>query len=147
MEFDIKNGKLKSKENIQEISGETVNYAEYTATNDGDLCKIDSFGNIMKIDVNDMTPQTVIDTNWYTPYFSPASYSAIFEQYGPNSSFGSYIVSCTEERTVIRDIETRSYGSDDFYSVDYIRVLKKADKNPHAGKQIIELAMPLDTGI
>lgn len=147
MEFDIKNGKLKSKENIQEISGETVNYAEYTATNDGDLCKIDSFGNIMKIDVNDMTPQTVIDTNWYTPYFSPASYSAIFEQYGPNIGFGSYIVSCTEERTVIRDIETRSYGSDDFYSVDYIRVLKKADKNPHAGKQIIELAMPLDTGI
>ena len=139
VELDINNGKIKGKYSFNNLDQDEVNLAEYRATDRGELCKIDSLGNIMKIDVNTMTPKTMVDTNWYTPYFYPA----VNRDYQVNSR----ILSCNEERTVIVDNEMIAYGSIDSVTTDYIRVLTKADKNPHAGKKIIELALPPASGV
>ena len=139
LEFDTETGKLKSKTSFLDQDDSKVNYAEYTATCDGDMCKMDSLGNIMKIDINTMTARTAIDTNWYTPYF----YSL-----GTNErSVDSKILSCTGDRAVILDSESIDYGIDDFIRNFYITVLTKAEKNPHAGKEIIELSFPPNSGV
>ena len=138
-EFDIYNGTLKSKTSFSDLDSSKVNIAEYASTDNGDLCKIDSLGNVIKLDVNTMTPVTMIDTNWYTPYFSQPQSKDI--------DFMSKILSSTEDRTVILDNTSVFYGSIDAITYSYVRVLKKADKNPHAGKQIIELALPQNSGI
>ena len=139
MEFDINNGRLKSKNSYQDLSEKGINIAEYKTTDNGEMCKIDSLGNVMKLDVNTMTSQTVIDTNWYTPYFYPV--------YSDEHSVSSAVMSYTEERTVFLDSEIKTYGCDEYISVEYVRVLKKADKNPNAGKKIIELALPPKSGV
>ena len=139
MEFDLNNGKLKSQKSFNDIDAQSVNIAEYTMTDNGEMCKIDSLGNIVKIDYNTMTPKTVIDTNWYTPYF----YDIQNEKY----SVFSTVLNCTEDRAVILDGEVISYGCLEYIDHEYVRVLKKADKNPHAGKKIVELALPVNSGV
>ena len=139
LEFDTKTGKLKNKKSFGESDGDKVNFAEYRATDKGDLCKIDSYGNIMKIDIDDMTPKTIIDTNWYTPYFS----SSFTEKH----TCASNIISCNEDRTVILESNGTYYGSEYSVSKSYIRVLKKADKNPHAGKKVLKLGLPPDSAV
>ena len=139
MEFDLGNGHLKNKSVYKSSDDNEINLAEFVATAKGDLCKIDSLGNIMKVDVTTMKPETVIDTNSYSPmFFSPDT----DEHYS-----GSEIISCTEERTVILDSETTMYGLTDWNFEQYARVLTKSEKNPNAGKEIIELALPLDSGL
>ncbi len=133
--FDINSGKFKSKKSPGESDDKTVDLSEYTATDRGDLCKLDSLGNVMKIDAETMTPVTMVDTNWYTPFFHPTRSSYLLTN--------SYILSCTETRTVILDQVNVSYGIDDQNTYEYVTVLEKAEKNPHAGKEIIEIAVPV----
>lgn len=139
MEFDLRNGKLKNKSVLLASDDNEINFAEFIATDKGELCKIDSFGNISKVDFSTATAKTIIDTNWYAPRYSLVETDERF--------YNSRVISCSEERTVILDSETTMYGIGDLKTVQYARVLTKADKNPHAGKQIIELALPLDTGL
>ena len=139
MEFDIHSGRLKSKNPVDTSDGNSVNFWEYAMTNSGDMCRIDSLGNIVKIDVNTMTPETVIDTNWYTPYFYPPN--------SERSMFSSSVLSCDENSAVILDSELVSYACDVSNNAEYFRILRKAEKNPNAGKKIIELALPTSSGI
>ena len=139
MEFDLRNGKLKNKSAWASSDDNKVNFAEFIATDKGDLCKIDSFGNISMVDFSTMTSKTIIDTNWYAPRYTMVETD---ERY-----YHSQIVSCSEERTVILDSETTMYGMIGYKTEQYARVLTKSDKNPHAGKEIIELSLPLDTGL
>ena len=139
MEFDMNSGALKNKSDTASSGGEEINFAEYTATDRGEMCKIDSLGNIIRINNQTMTPETVIDTNWYTPYFYPLK----AEKY----TVESRILSCTDDRTIIWDYESVAYGSDGNTNYEYVRVLTKADKNPHAGKKIIELAFLPNSGV
>ncbi|MBP5654243.1 MAG: extracellular solute-binding protein [Clostridiales bacterium] len=139
LEFDINNGKLKNKFSLQDDNNKSIKIAEYASTDRGELCKLDSLGNVMMIDVNDMTPKTVIDTNWYTPYFHPLETG--------NNLTTSSILSCTEDRTIILDTASISYGLDDDNVYEYITVLKKADKNPHAGKKVVDLALPPNSSV
>lgn len=133
MEFDLNNGKLKDKKRPGDLDDKKANIAEYSATGNGDLCKLDSAGNIIKADINTMAPETVIDATWYTPFCNPLLTEGTFTTKG--------ILSCTDKRTVILDTVTKSYGMFDSKEYEYITVLEKADKNPHAGKQIIEIAL------
>ncbi len=139
LEFDLNTGRLKSQKSILDMDNDSVNYGEYIPTDNGKLCKIDSLGNIVMLDANTMTPKTVVDTNWYTPYFN--------FPFDGKYSVESTVLNCTEDKIVIRDSETVTYGSLKYFNTEYVRVLKKADKNPHAGKKIIELALPLDSGV
>ena len=139
MEFDTKTGKLKDTKALNEQDDNKVNYAEYRATDNGDMCKIDSYGNIIKIDKDDMTPKTMIDTNWYTPYFSSNADQEHISK--------PEIISCNEERTIIFEANSTIYSSEYSVSHSFIRVLKKADKNPHAGKKVINLALPPNSGV
>ena len=138
LEFDLNNGALKSRRSFQDLDASKVNIAEYTATDKGDLCKIDTLGNIVKLDVSTMTPKTMVDTNWYTPYFFPVVNTDFYST--------STILSCTDNRTVIWDTESTSYGLSDSVVKEYVRVITKADKNPHAGKKVIDLALPPNSG-
>ncbi|MBP5654242.1 MAG: carbohydrate ABC transporter substrate-binding protein [Clostridiales bacterium] len=139
MEFDLTTGKLKDKKSVSETDDKSVDFTEYSSTDKGDLCKIDSLGNIVKIDPDDMTPKTVIDTNWYTPIFCPVMDDDHYRLTG--------IVSCDENRTVLMESEATLYGHEDVTRTLYIRVLTKADKNPHAGKKVIDLALPPSFGV
>ena len=138
LEFDTKTGQLKNKRSNQG-SDDSVNFADYKATDNGDMCKVDSLGNIMKIDVNDMTPKTVVDSNWYSPYFCA--------NVDEDHIVISEVISCNEERTIISESNCTVYGSDYSVSHGYIRILRKADKNPHAGKKVIKLALPPNSGV
>ena len=139
MEFDLKNGDLKNKSKLGQSDGTAINFAEYTSTDRGEMCKIDSLGNIIRINNQSMTPETVIDTNWYTPFFYPIN----SEKYTVDSK----ILRCTDNRTIIRDTMSVNYGNSESYINTYIRVLNKADKNPNAGKKIIELAFSPNSGV
>ena len=134
MEFDLNSGKLKNKTTFQESDDNSINFAEYTTTGNGELCKIDSLGNIIKIDINSMMPQTVIDTNWYIPEYFTVGVDG--------RSGGADILSCTDDMTVILRRQITNYEEFKFYYSSYITVLKKASKNPNAGKEIIEIALP-----
>ena len=130
LRFDPSDCSLKSQDKYDISDNEDINSADYQVTAGGDLCRIDSLGNITKLDTASGTVETVIDNTWYSPYFSDLA--------GDNK-----ILTSTADRTVIRSsvtIEGSSVGSVDF---EYITVLTKAEKNPHAGKQVIEIAMPL----
>ena len=139
LEFDLSTGKLKGQTSVEDADENTVNMVDYTSTDDGVLCKLDSLGNIMTIDPDTMTPKTLIDTNWYTPYFYPSNTNGQMAY--------SKILRCSEDRAVIMDTVSTQYGSDYTIQNDYIRVLYKAEKNPHAGKKVIELALPLSKGV
>ena len=139
LEFDIRNGSLKNKKTFNEISDDAVNLAEYSETDNGELCKIDSFGNIVKINMSTMTPETVIDSSAYNPYFYPLS----TDEHTVNSG----IVSCNEDRTIIIETEIYSYGILDSSQSSRIMVLTKEEKNPNAGKKVIELALPPNSGV
>ena len=139
LEFDTKSGKLKDKKSFGETDDKKVNYGEYSATDTGDMCKIDSLGNIMKIDKDDMTPRTIVDTNWYSPVFHPFLDS--------DHSVDTKILSCNETRTIIVESESTPYTSEYYVKRDYVRVLNKADKNPHAGKKVLKLALPPNSGV
>ena len=139
LEFDLNNGKVKNKKSLLDSGDAKVNIAEYIPTDNGELCQIDSFGNITKVDVATMTPRTMVDTNWYTPFFHSLNTEEC-------SSY-STVLNCREDRTVILNTKSVIVG---LYDPDYfesVTVLKKADKNPHAGKEIIELALPLDSDV
>ena len=139
LEFDLRTGNLKNKKTFQDLSNDDVNLAEYTETNNGELCKLDSFGNIIRINMDTMKPETVIDSGSYNPYFYSKSTN--------EKSVGSGIVSCTEERAVIWESEIIYYGTMDSTHRQNIMVLTKEDKNPNAGKEIIELALPPNSGV
>ena len=138
MEFNLNNGNLKNKETVQPSGGDSVNLWEFQRTNTGDMLRIDSLGNILKADVNTMTTETVIDSNWYTPYY--------FMQDNEEHLFSTAILTCSNTGAVLLDHEFKTYGSDVFFNDEYFRILKKTDKNPHAGKKVIELALPPDSG-
>ena len=92
IEFDLNNGKLKNKENVKTTGGDTVNIWEFQRTNTGDMLRIDSLGNVVKVDVNTMTTETVIDSNWYTPYY--------FLQDSEEHMLTSSILSCSDKGAV-----------------------------------------------
>ena len=134
-EFDITNGELKNKKSFYDFDDESVNIAEYTPTDNGELCKIDSLGTITRVNISDMTPETVLDTNWYNPYFYA---------HGTDDDYtASTVLSYSADRTILLDSESKAYGMSGVFNAQYIRVLTKMDKNPHAGKEIIELAFPI----
>ena len=133
IEIDPSTGKLKSQKPF-EASDEKVDLAEYQTTSTGEFCKVDTLGNVSRLDLKTMTPETVVDTNWYSPYFNDlfADSKVLFA-----SSDKVVILSRKENRYLIMDME----------GYETVTVLKKADRNPHAGKKVIELAMPLDSAM
>ncbi len=139
VEFDLSTGALKGEKSFMEMSDNEVNFSDYTATSDGDMCKMDSLGNIMKIDISSMTPKTMVDNDWYNPLFLPVT---IGDDTFGDRFFDSEILSCNEERTVIHEMDISLYGMNDYSRREYITVISKTDKNPNAGKEIIELALP-----
>ena len=145
VEFDLQTGALKSKKSFMEMGDTEVNFSEYAATSDGDMCKMDSLRNIMKIDISTMTPKTVIENSWYNPIITNVTTGE--SEFGDNYYFYSDILSCNDERTLTHELEVEFYGIDDYTRHDYITVILKSDKNPNVGKEIIELALPPNSGM
>ena len=129
LQFDPETGKRVSYEKYD--AQNDVNPADYRAVTGGELCKIDSLGNITAFDMQSQEIKTVIDNNWYSPYFSDLSGDV-------------KLIDCDGNGAVIYTQKTTTY-SIMFSGVNgCVTILKKADKNPHAGKKIIEIAPPID---
>ena len=134
LEFDPETGRRVSYEKYDVQGKDGINLADFKAVTTGELCKIDMLGNITTFDMQAQEEKTVIDNNWYTPYFS-------------DLTAGSKLVFCDSERAVIQTSQEESYSM--FFSAarETVTILTKADKNPHTGKKVIELAAPIDKGM
>ena len=135
LEFDPETGKLIKSEIYDAQNSDEINLAEYQAVTSGELCRIDTLGNITAFDMQSQEVKTVIDNNWYTPYFSDLSREEV------------KLITCDDDEAVIYSSKSTEYSM--FFSGidETVTILKKADKNPHAGKKVIELATPIDTKI
>ena len=134
LEFDPETGKRVSSKDYALQNEDEVNLADYCTLANGGLFKIDTLGNITTYDLQAGEVKTVIDNNWYTPYFSDLSGDI-------------KLVDCTENAAVIYSSKTTPYSMNFSGLDESVTILKKADKNPHAGKKIIEIATPIDKDI
>ncbi|MDO4421118.1 MAG: hypothetical protein Q4C15_03620 [Eubacteriales bacterium] len=135
LEFDPETGKLINSTKYDAQNTDDINLAEYQAVTSGELCRIDTLGNITAFDMQSQEVKTVIENNWYTPYFSDLSREEV------------KLIACSDEEAVIYSSKSTEYSM--FFSGidETVTILKRADKNPHAGKTVIELATPIDTKI
>ncbi len=132
LEFDADTGRRIKYEKYDFQSEGKVNLADYKSVDSGELYKIDKLGNITTFDMQTQEVKTVVDNNWYTPYFADLVYD------------DTKLVSCSADTAVIYSRKETGYTL--FFSGldEAVTILKKADRNPHAGKKIIELATPVD---
>lgn len=130
LEFDADTGRRINYEKYNQNSQSKVNLSDYKCVDSGELCKIDMLGNITAYDAQTQEVKTVIDNTWYTPYFSDLKCDDL------------RLVTCSSEEAVIYSKKETGYTL--FFSgVDEtVTILRKSDRNPHAGKKIIELATP-----
>ncbi len=135
LEFDADTGTRIKYEKYEPKSGEEISLADYRSVDTGELCKIDMLGNITSFDIQTREVKTVIDNNWYTPYFSDLN------------SDNVRLVTCTDDTAVIYSEKETGYAMVLSGMDETVTILKKSDKNPHAGKKIIELATPIDQGM
>ena len=133
-EFDPETGKRVSSEKYSAQSEGEVNLADYRTTASGELFKIDTLGNITTFDAQAQAVRTVVDNNWYTPYFADLSEDV-------------QIVDCTENLVVFYSQKAIEYSAFFAGLDETVTILKKTEQNPHAGKQIIEIATPIDKDI
>ena len=131
LKFDAKTGKKISSEKYS-AQGE-INLADYKSVPSGALCKIDTLGNITVFDPESQEVKTVVDNNWYTPYFSDLTQEIS-------------LISCDSDTAVIHSMKTVEYSFVFSGSDESVTILKKCENNPHEGKKIIEIAPPLDSG-
>ena len=131
LEFDPETGRLVSSGDYDSQSGDEVNIADYKPVVSGSLCKIDTLGNITTMDLVEQEVKTVIDNNWYSPYFSDLAEDV-------------KLIDCDENGAVIYSQKTTTYSLLLSGVSGCVTILKKADTNPHAGKKIIEIAPPID---
>ena len=129
--FDPETGKRLKYEKYNVQNSDEVNLADYSAVTSGELCKIDMLGNITSFDMQSQEVKTVIDNNWYTPYFSDLKVQ-------------SKLISCDSERAVLVSSKEQAYTLFFTGLDETVRILTKAEKNPNAGKKVIELAAPVD---
>jgi hypothetical protein len=135
LEFDPETGKRITFKKYEAQGDGEVNLADYKPVSSGELFKIDSLGNITTFDMQAQEVKTVIDNNWYTPYFSDLARMEV------------KLITCDGNTAVICSRKETDYSL--FYGgkEETITILMKSQKNPHAGKTVIELATPIDTDI
>ena len=132
LKFDAKNGKKISSEKYT-AQGD-INLADFKPVPSGGLCKIDTLGNITMFDMESQEVKTVVDNNWYTPYFSDLAEDVS-------------LVFCDSDTSVIHSAKTAGYSFFFSGSDESVTILTKCENNPHEGKKIIELATPIDKEI
>ena len=133
LEFEPETGKRISSEKYS-VQSDEVNLSDFRSVQGGGLCRIDTLGNISTFDMQSKEIKTLVDNNWYTPYFSDLSQEVS-------------LVYCDEDTSVIYSWKWTEYSMF-FAGIDEtVTILKKADKNPHAGKEVIELATPINREI
>ena len=69
LKFDPSDCSLKSQGQL-DLTDTEIDTADYQVTDSGDLCRIDTLGNITRLGTESGTAETVIDNTWYSPYFS-----------------------------------------------------------------------------
>ena len=131
---DPKSGQLKEKTAWTKDMENQENVIDYQYTSQGDLLRVDSLGNIFKLDREKNTAEKVLDNNWYSPFFA---------DFGTAYAYDVNVLSYTEDTIVIHSYGTSGIPTPGWATTDRITVLKKAQENPHAGKKIIEISAPL----
>ncbi len=132
IEFDADTG-ARTKYGKYDIQSEDkINIGDYKTVDTGELYKIDNLGNITTFDPQTQETRTVIDNNWYTPYFYDLSLENV------------NLVTCSNDIAVIHTQKETGYSMVLTGMDETVTILKRSDKNPHAGKKVIELATPGD---
>lgn len=135
LEFEPDTGSRIKNEKYDANSDNGVNLADYRTIASGELCRIDMLGNITEFDMQSREVRTLIDNNWYTPYFSDLSRQKV------------ELVACDNNTAVIHTVDSTEYSMFFTGNKETVTILKKTEENPHAGKKIIELATPIDKGM
>ena len=130
-EIDPKNGNVSDVTYSSLADVEDNSITDFNFTSGGDYLKVDSLGNIFKYDRKKGQSEIAIDNNWYSPFFSDYKDETV-------------VLSFSEDKAVLMTEKFSMIGY--LYSTENtITVLKRADKNPHADKKVIEISAPLDT--
>ena len=113
----------------------TDNASDYTYSNEGELLRIDSLGNIYKMDPEKGESSVVVSNSAYSPYFYDFT-----EEKNP---YGRRVLSRTDDKVVMGFIGVNQQEID-LKNTLTVTILKKAETNPHEGKKVIEISMPSD---
>ena len=112
--------------------------ADFSFTLQGEYMNADIIGNISRYNKETGQSEVVIGCNMYSPFFS--DYSSVIAS---GLSYDSIsVLSHTDEETVL--MFEAGFGTviPNGNKETLVTVLKKADKNPHAGKKVIEIDRP-----
>lgn len=132
IEFDPDTGKRKSYKKYEVSDKDQISITDYKTDVSGGLYKIDTLGNITTFNMQTAKAEPVIDSDWYAPYFSDMT--VLYVQ----------LVKCSSDMAVIYSRKDKEYSM--FYAGfdETVTILKRSEKNPNAGKKIIELAAPTE---
>ncbi len=135
IEFDPDTGKRKSYKKYDAGNKDQVNVTEFKTASSGELYKIDTLGNITTFNMQSAIEEPVIDSDWYAPYFSDMT------------ALNVQLVKCSSDMAVIYSRKDKEYSMFFTGFDETVTILKRSEKNPHAGKKIIELAAPTGKGM
>ncbi len=135
-EMDLSSGKITSKTPWVTGGDNADSLTDYQCTEQGDLLRVDTLGNIFKYNVETGSEEKALDNNWYSPYFY---------DFNPDKNGDIRVLHFTEDKIVLYFAGDDGFPTARILSENYtILVLTKAGSNPHEGKKVIEISAPLD---
>ena len=135
-EMDLSSGKITSKTPWVTGGDNADSLTDYQCTEQGDLLRADTLGNIFKYNVETGSEEKALDNNWYSPYFY---------DFNPDKNGDIRVLHFTEDKIVLYFAGDDGFPTARILSENYtILVLTKAGSNPHEGKKVIEISAPLD---
>ncbi|MBR5426142.1 MAG: extracellular solute-binding protein [Clostridiales bacterium] len=135
-EMDLSSGKITSKTPWVTGGDNADSLTAYQCTEQGDLLRVDTLGNIFKYNVETGSEEKALDNNWYSPYFY---------DFNPDKNGDIRVLHFTEDKIVLYFAGDDGFPTARILSENYtILVLTKAESNPHEGKKVIEISAPLD---
>lgn len=135
-EMDLSSGKITSKTPWVTGGDNADSLTDYQCTEQGDLLRVDTLGNIFKYNVETGSEEKALDNNWYSPYFY---------DFNPDKNSDIRVLHFSEDKIVLCFAGDDGFPTARILSENYtILVLTKAGSNPHEGKKVIEISAPLD---
>ena len=135
-EFDISNGQLINKKILEESDTNKADPTYFQFSAQGESLRLDSLGNIYRLDSEKNEETKVFENNWYSPDFY---------DFVPDRNYIARVISMTEDKVIMYFYSMDNITTPKAFGENFtILILNKAQTNPHAGKKIIEISAPLD---
>ena len=135
-EFDLSNGQLINKKVLEESDTNKADPTYFQFSAQGESLRLDSLGNIYRLDSEKNEETKVFENNWYSPNFY---------DFVPDRNYIARVISMTEDKVIMYFYSMDNITTAKVFGENFtILILNKAQTNPHAGKKIIEISAPLD---